>query len=188
MAEKREDYGAEKTIDSLLEENEQLKARVEELERELEMRPHGRRKGSGSHYDILKLSSIHRKILYTLLEAGAVSEERGTPAVELRRRLHMGQGPLSGRVAELIHKNYVVSSKVRISFQPIGGTLMYRPETEIDPNLGVKRYRRFVYHITPEGVEALKRAVLPTDDFMRGAGQIEVLAELRKAAEAKQGG
>jgi DNA-binding Lrp family transcriptional regulator len=178
--------------EELKEEVLRLRRRVEELEggeepeegKPMVIFRRGRRKGSGSHYDIRKLSSIHRKILYTLLEAGAVSEESGIPAVELRRRLRMGQGPLAGRVAELIHKGYILANRVRISFQAIGDTLMYRPETEIDPNLGVKRYKRFIYWITEVGKQALLKSVQPTDEFVKA--DLGTLAELRKAAEAKQ--
>ena len=76
--------------------------------------------------------------------------------------------------------------KAKVTFQmDSSGSWQYRPEVEVDPNTSVRMYKRFKYFIKPAGVEALKKAVLPSDDFMRGAGQIEVLAELKKAAEAK---
>lgn len=180
---------------SLRAENERLREEVMRLRHELELRVgegpavivrRGRRKGFGSHYDIRRLSSIHRKILYTLLEAGAVSEQSGVPAVELRRRLRMGQGPLAGRVAELIHKGYVRANRVRIKFQVVGDTLMYRPETELDPNLGIKVYRRFCYHITEAGKKALLESVQPTDDFAKA--DIGTLIELKRVIEAKGAG
>ena len=172
-------------LEQLRLENRQLKARVGELQRELAMRPHGRPKGLGSHYNVMVLSSMHRKVLYTLLEMGAVSEATGVPAVEIRRRMRMGQGPLSGRISELIRKGHIATNKVRISFQVVDGTVMYRPETQLDPNLGVKRYKRFIYLITASGKQALLESVQPTDDFARA--DLETLTKVKRAAEEKQG-
>jgi DNA-binding PadR family transcriptional regulator len=66
------------------------------------------------------------------------------------------------------------------------GVLGYRPVAELDPNLGVVKRRKFTYWLTPEGREALRREVKPTDDFVRAIPSLDVLAELKKAVEARE--
>jgi hypothetical protein len=157
-------------IEQLRLENQQLKARISELERELAMRPRSRRKGAGAHYAtrIIMLNKKHRQLLYGLFIKGATNQLKAIPAIELRRMFHLRTAPTAGRMSELIGKGYVNCSKVRIAFQLDGeGALQYRPETELDANLGIKKYKRFVYWITDAGIEALHRELKPSDEFIK---------------------
>jgi hypothetical protein len=176
-------------IEQLRLENQQLKAKVAVLERELAMRPRGRRKGAGAHYALrlVRLSRQHRRILFYLLVEGAVDESKAVPMVHLKRKYRLPTGPTAGRVAELIGKGYVKCNRVPITMQyDAEGVLGYRPATELDPNLGVVKRRKFTYWLTPEGIEALRREVKPTDDFVRAIPNLDILEELKKAVEARE--
>lgn len=159
-----------KKLEDLQIENRQLKARVAVLERELAMRPRTRKKGAGAHYALrlIGLNKKHRQLLYGLYIRGATDPLKAIPVVELRRMFRLRTAPTAGRMSELIGKGYVDCTRAGIAMQPDSeGVLQYRPETELDPNLGIKRYRKFVYWITRGGIEALRRELKPTDDFIR---------------------
>jgi hypothetical protein len=162
--------------EKLRSENEQLKIRIVELERTIQMRPRGRAKGTGTHYadKIIRLNKKHRQLLYGLLVKDATDWTKAIPAQELRKMFHLRTAPTSGRMSELIGKGLVKCTKARISFQPDSeGILQYRPETELDANLGTKRYRRFVYWITLDGIETLHCELLPSDEFVQ-VPQLEI--------------
>lgn len=152
------------------EEIAQLKARISELERQLAMRPRSRRKGAGAHYAkrLIMLNKKHRQLLYGLMVRGATTPLKAIPVIELRRMFRLRTAPTAGRMSELIGKGYVNCSRVKVAFQLDGeGVLQYRPETELDSNLGIKRYKRFTYWITDAGIEALHRELKPSDEFIK---------------------
>lgn len=184
-------------MEDLIAENQRLKARVAELERQLQMRPRTRRKGAGAHYAhrLRRLNYSHRRLLYGLLSSGATDKSKGIPAVQLRRIFRLRTAPTAGRMAELIGKEYVNCDRARVTFQPDGeGVLQFRPETQIDTNIGIKRYKLFVYWITEAGIEALYREMQPTDDFIKipelevwlRIAKPEQIAEIQRLLDAKK--
>ena len=184
--------------EELREEVLRLRRRVEELEGgaepEEEGKPtvifrRGRRKGSGSHYRILRMGRMHRRILFELLVQNATSEERAVPAILLRKAVMTSQGVLAGRISELINLGYVGCKRAKVLYQPLpDGSWGFRPETAYDPQIGARYYKKFVYHLLPAGLEALRKEARPDDDFLKTMPQIDALLELKKAAEAKSGG
>lgn len=168
-------------------ERERLQDKLSGRERGVEIRyVRSLKKGQGAHYDVVRLGYQHRKILYGLLAMGATSQESGVPTIQIRRTLKVGQGPLSGRIGELIHKGYIACNKVGVLFQPDAeGSWSFRPETAYDPRIGARRYKRFCYHITPAGADALRREVRPSDDFVKT--DLGALVELKKIVEDKEG-
>lgn len=197
------------TFEELLRENEGLKERVMKLEHQLEnalgrlrdlgeereeeepkyLIRRGRRKGTGAHYDVIKLNRQHRQVLYTLLSQGAISPETAIPAAQIRRLFRISQGALSGRVSELIKKDFVKSNQVRVLFQPDSeGSMRWRPESAYDPNIRAWRYKRFCYYVTEAGKRKLIETALPSDDFLKAMPSLEVLAELKARLEEKAQG
>lgn len=183
------------TYESLLRENEELREENRKLKHELDLRGgkpddrnviliRGRRKGTGACYDIRRLNYQHRKILHTLLMMGAISEKSSAPAVGIRQKAKVGQGPMAGRIAELIRKGYIISNRVRVLFQPDAeGSWQFRPESAYDPSISARRRRRFAYYITDAGKRALIAEVQPSDDFAKA--DIGPLLEIRKEVERK---
>jgi len=170
------------------EEIAQLKARISELERELAMRPRSRRKGTGAHYAtrLIRLNRQHRRFLFYLLVEGATDGDHALPMIHLKRKYRLPTGPTAGRVAELIGKGFVGCHRVPITMQyDAEGVLGYRPATELDPNLGVVKRRKFTYWLTQSGREALYREVKPTDDFLRALPELDTLVELKKVIEER---
>lgn len=157
---------------ALVQENESLKQRVLELEKQkiktIYMR--SRKKGQGAFYGptLKAVNYKHRQILYALLVNNATDEQHAIPTVQIRKFLKVGQAPASGRMSELIGRGYVETNKVRITFQVSSeGVPEYRPETEIDERLGVLRYKRFVYWLAPRGIKALYDNLKPEDNFVQ---------------------
>ena len=184
------------TYEGLKRQNEEMKEEVMRLKHEVEVlrgeakegkivRFFGKKKGEGASYDILKVNYQHRKILYGLLLFGAASKETGIPAIQLRKELKMGQGPLSGRIAEMIRKGYVSCEKAKVSFQQdASGSWQYRPEVETDPRTSVRKYKRFLYFITESGKNKLIETVRPNDGFVKL--DLNALIELKYMAKAKE--
>ena len=188
------------TYEGLREENERLKEEVMKLRNELELLRGGeepeegeerkilyvrsRKKGTGASYDVIRLNRQHRRVLYALLTQGAISTETSIPAIQIRRLCKASQAALSGRVAELIRKGYIVSSQIKVLFQPDAeGSWQYRPEAAYDPNISARRRKRFTYYITDEGKRKLIETATPTDDFIKA--DLDSLIELKRAIEAK---
>lgn len=150
-----------------------------------------RRKGEGAYYAdrIVRLNVHHRRLLFYLLVEGAVYSEIAVPMVHLKRKYRLPTGPTAGRMAELIGKGYVKCHRVPITFQPDSeGILQYRPATELDPDIGMKKRRKFTYWLTQSGREALHREIKKTDDFVRAMPQLDVLLELREKVEKTEVG
>jgi len=184
------------SFEGLRAENERLREEIRWLRNELErfhnsLNPQhtpmpvsagARKKGEGAHYDVGRLSYKHRQLLFGLLSIGATSEESAVPVRYLRRKFRLSTGPTAGRMAELIRKGFVMCTKVKIKMQPNqDGTLSYRPECEIDPRLGIKKYKRFCYWITEEGKRGLYESVRESDDFIKAIPELRDLAKLKKS-------